>query len=226
TVFTTSPNNSADQYPKNDTLQFNFTTSPVSTNLVKVALRTDNNPAETTWEIKNSLNVVVASGGPYPEANKLYQQTYTLPQSDCYTFTITDTGGNGICCTNGNGGYEVSSNGTTIKQGGSFGYSESCEFLMEAPVSVAEINNSNPLIVYPNPFDGSARVSFIMKSSNDVQMKLYSAFGQLVNSTSLGIMNAGQHETVLDGQNLKPGMYILQLNTGTEVYSRKVSVVR
>jgi hypothetical protein len=226
TVFTTSPNSVADQYPKNDTLEFNFTTSPISTDQIKVALRTDNVPQETTWEIKNSLNVVVASGGPYPEANKLYQTTITLPKADCYSFIITDTGGNGICCANGNGGYEVSSSGTTIKQGGSFGYSESCEFWMESPLTIAETSKSNPLVVYPNPFDGSAKVSFYLKASNEVKLNLYSAFGVLVSTRSLGILDAGQHETTLDGQNLKQGVYILQLNTGSEIYSRKVSVVR
>jgi hypothetical protein len=226
TVYTMSPNNIADQYPKNDTLAFNFIPSAISTNQVKVALRTDNNPSETTWEIKNSLNVVIASGGPYPEANKLYQQTYTLPQADCYSFIITDTGGDGICCTNGNGGYEVSSNGTTIKQGGTFGYTESCEFWMESPVGLAEMNINNPMVVYPNPFDGSAKVSFYLKNTNEVKMNLYTALGQLLYSRSLGTMNAGQHETLLEGQNLKQGVYILQLQTGLEVYSRKVSVVR
>jgi flagellar hook assembly protein FlgD len=226
TIYTTNPNSAVDQYPKNDTLLFNFTAAPVSTNQIKVALRTDNAPSETTWEIKNSLNVVIASGGPYPEANKLYQQTITLPQADCYSFIITDTGGNGICCSSGNGGYEVSSNGTTLKQGGSFAYNEACEFWLESPVTVAEIGNINPLITYPNPFDGSAKVSFYLRNSGNVHLNLYSAFGELVNTTSLGTMNAGQHETVLDGQNLKPGVYILQLNTGSEVYSRKVSVVR
>jgi hypothetical protein len=39
-------------------------------------------------------------------------------------------------------------------------------------------------------------------------------------------MNAGKHETMLDGQSLTPGIYILQLNTGLAVYSRKVTVVR
>jgi hypothetical protein len=226
TVFSTSPNNIADQYPKNDTLKFNFTTSPVSTNQIKVALRTDNTPAETTWEIRNSLNVVVATGGPYPEANKLYQQTYTMPQPDCYSFIITDTGGNGICCSNGNGGYEVSSNGSLIKQGGSFGYSESCEFWYEAQVGLPEAGNSNPLIVYPNPVDGSSKVSFYLQNNSDVQMILYSAFGQLVKSWPLGYLNAGQHETLLDGQALKQGVYILQLKTGSEVFSRKVSVLQ
>jgi hypothetical protein len=226
TVYTMSPNNAADQYPKNDTLQFNFTTAPVSTNQVKVALRTDNAPSETTWEIRNSLNVVVASGGPYTEPNKLYQQTYTMPQADCYSFIIHDTGGNGICCTNGNGGYEVSSNGTTIKQGGSFAYTESGEFWMDAPVNVNETINYNSLAVYPNPTDGSATVTFFLKQTNEVTVSLFSAFGQLVNKRSLGILNAGQHETLLQGQNLKPGMYVLQLNSGSEVHSRKVSIVR
>lgn len=226
TVFSTNPNNISDQYPKNDTLKFNFTSAPVSTSQVKISLRTDNKPDETTWEIRNSLNVVVFSGGPYAEANKLYQQTVTLPQADCYSYTINDSGGDGICCSNGNGGYEVSSNGTIIKQGGSFGSSESCEFWMEAPVSVMETSSNNPLIVYPNPVDGSSKVSFFMNHSNEARINIYSAFGQLVSTRSLGFINAGQHETMLDGQNFKPGVYILQLHTGSEVYSRKVSIIR
>jgi len=88
----------------------------------------------------------VASGGPYTEPNKLHMQTYTMPQADCYSFTIFDSGGDGICCSNGNGGYDVSSNSTTIKQGGSFTYSEYSEFWMDAPVSVAEISSSPPTV--------------------------------------------------------------------------------
>lgn len=226
TIYSTTPNNIADQYPKNDTLLYNFATSPVSNNQVKVAVRTDNAPTETTWTIKNSLGAVVFSGGPYTEPNKLHMQTYTLPQADCYTYTINDAGGNGICCTNGNGGYEISSNGITIKQGGAFGYSETSEFWMESPVSVTENMKSTSLTVYPNPMDGSAKVSFYLTTPCKVQLNFYSALGQLEKSIPLGEMNAGQQETILDAQFLKPGMYILQLNTGTGVYSRKVSVIR
>jgi len=226
TVYSTNPNSIADQYPKNDTMKFSFALAPVSTNQVKLALRTDNAPQETTWKVVNSLNVTVASGGPYTIPNKLNQENITLPQADCYSFIIMDSGGNGICCTNGNGGYEVSSDGTVIKQGGSFAYSESSEFVMEAPLATSENLTGNPLVVYPNPSNGITKVSFHMSHSGEVQMNLYSAFAQLISSRSLGTLGAGQHETMLDGQNLKPGVYILQLNTGSQVYSRKVSVVR
>ena len=227
TIYTTSPNNISDQYPKNDTVFFSISPSAISTNEIKLLLRTNNAPQETTWDIKNSLGIAVASGGPYSVANQVIQLTNTLPQADCYTFTIYDAGGNGICCNNGTGVYEISSAGTIIKQGGQFGSFESTEFWMEAPTSVNEVNSTNQLNVYPNPFDGSAKVSFYLSnSSSNVTMNLYSAFGQLVNSRSLGAQTSGQHDTMLDGSSLKPGVYILQMNTGSAIYSRKVSVIR
>jgi hypothetical protein len=226
TVYTTNPNNISDQYPKNDTLVFRFTTSAASSSQIKVAIRTDKSPAETSWTIKNSLNVVVANGGPYTLPNKLYQQTVTLPQADCYSFTINDTGGDGICCSNGNGGYEVSSNGAIIKQGGSFGFNEMSEFIMDAPVDVAEIQVTKPFSVFPNPFDSHAKIVFQVNKSSEVHMNLYNTVGQLINARSLGTLGAGRHETVIEGQNLKSGVYILKMNTGSEVYSGKITVVR
>jgi hypothetical protein len=225
TIFSTEPNSIADQYPKNDTIFFGFTPAPVSTDQVKVSIRTDNSPGETTWEIRNSLNTVVVSGGPYTEPNKLYNQTYTMPQADCYTFTIFDAGGNGICCSNGNGGYSVSSNGITIKQGGSFNYRETAEFQMAAPVGTYNGTEPTPLSIYPNPLDGSANVSFYLRYGCMVEMSLFNAVGQLVSSHLLGQMEPGLHETVLEGKSLKPGMYILKLKAGNEVLSRKVSVI-
>ena len=73
---------------------------------------------------------------------------------------------------------------------------------------------------------GHAKVSYYLTSNSIVTMNLYTAFGQLVSSKSLGIHNAGLHETMLDGANLKPGVYILQLNTDSAIYSRKISVIR
>jgi hypothetical protein len=226
TVFTTGPNSSLDQYPKNDTLSYNFSASAVSTNELNLILRTDNLPQETTWDVKNSLGVAVASGGPYTVPNHITQLAITLPQADCYAFTIYDAGGNGICCAHGTGVYEISSGGTIIKQGGQFGFSDQTEFLMQAPTSVAGTNSFDALNVFPNPFDGLAKVSFYLNSNSQVTMNLYTAFGQLVNSRSLGNQTAGQHETLLDGSNLKPGMYILQLKTDSGIHSRKVTLIR
>jgi len=225
TVFTTNPNSTTDQYPKNDTLHFTIKAAPATTNLVTLTIHTDNAPQETTWDVKSSTGTVVASGGPYTQSNQFITQNITLPQADCYTFTIYDSGNNGLCCVNGSGAYQIACGSTVIKQGGTFGSSESSEFWMDAPTSAGPANTISPFNVFPNPFDGSATVSFYMAKTGNVTINLFSALGQLISTSELGSLTSGQHEAAIDGQKLAAGMYILQLNTGTSVFSRKVSVI-
>ena len=55
---------------------------------VEVALGED--PGSVTWSVKNSLNVVVASGGPYEDANSTVTENISLPPGGCYTFYAED----------------------------------------------------------------------------------------------------------------------------------------
>lgn len=224
TVYTTQPNNIADQYPKNDTLQYGFALAAVSNSQVKVAVRTDNNPQETTWEIRNSAGTVVFTGGPYTDPNKLVSQTYTLPAQDCYSFTIFDSGSNGLCCTNGNGGYEVSSNGTTIRQGGSFGASERSEFLYSI-TGVPEAPVAETVTVFPNPAFDRATVEFTLRQPNHATVEVFNAVGKLILTNDLGSLASGEHRTVIQTAGLNQGVYVVRLTTGTQVVSRKLSVV-
>ena len=96
---------------------------------------------------------------------------------------------------------------------------------MDAPTSAGPANTISPFNVFPNPFDGSATVSFYMAKTGNVTINLFSALGQLISTSELGSLTSGQHEAAIDGQKLAAGMYILQLNTGTSVFSRKVSVI-
>lgn len=225
-VYTTQPNAGTDQYPKNDTLHFTFTNAPVSTNQVKLVLRTDNAPQEITWEIKNSLGVSIANGGPYTEPNKIIQQTITLPQPDCFRFTIHDAGGNGICCANGNGVYELSSNGTIIKQGGQFGYSESGDFWYEAATSTGVEQSVNNFTISPNPVTDEVRVTFNVSQGMPVTLNLFSAVGKLIRKVTVTETSSGSHETTVNCSDLQPGIYIMQLATGSGTYSKKMTVVR
>lgn len=97
---------------------------------VNVDITTDQYPGETSWTIVDEDDNVVAEGGPYDAANSDFNETASGLDSGCYTFTIFDSYGDGICCDFGNGSYAVScaSSGTVIKSGGSFGSEESVFF--------------------------------------------------------------------------------------------------
>jgi len=95
--------------------------------LVNVSITLDNYPAETTWTISNNSGTTVASGGNY----SVQGSTVNIPAcltNGCYTFTINDSYGDGICCGYGNGSYTVTGGGSTLASGGSFGSTESTNF--------------------------------------------------------------------------------------------------
>ena len=67
-------------------------------------------------------------GGVGYSNNTQYYESVCVPQNTDVTFTIYDSYGDGICCSYGNGAYEVDICGTTVASGGNFGTSESSSF--------------------------------------------------------------------------------------------------
>ena len=98
-------------------------------NLVNVSITFDNYPEETSWAVTNDSGQTVASGGTYgsePDGSTI-SEDLCLPDG-CYTFTINDAYGDGICCSYGNGSYSVTDASGSLASGGSFGSSEATQF--------------------------------------------------------------------------------------------------
>lgn len=100
-------------------------------NEVNINITLDNYPEETSWSLTNGSGQTVASGGTYgsqPDGSTVSEEL-CLPDG-CYTFTINDAYGDGICCSYGNGSYSVTGASGTLASGGSFSSSESTEFCL------------------------------------------------------------------------------------------------
>src|SRR5690554_169682 len=96
TATTSSPNGQADENTSNDTQTTNFSIDN-SGEPVTLTVNTDCWGDETTWEIRDNSNNLVASGGPYATVVGGTSNTYSLCLTqDCYTFTIFDTYGDGM----------------------------------------------------------------------------------------------------------------------------------
>ena len=67
--------------------------------IAQVRILTDDAPNETTWTITNALGAVVASGGPYTDANTEQVINVVLSATQCYNFQVFDSGNNGLAGT-------------------------------------------------------------------------------------------------------------------------------
>ena len=94
---------------------------------VTLNILTDNYPTETTWSLNDSDGGAVASGGGYVDVATAIQELVCVADG-CYTFTIFDAFGDGICCAYGTGSYELLVNGEVITSGGEFATEESTVF--------------------------------------------------------------------------------------------------
>lgn len=96
---------------------------------VTLSITLDNYPEETSWTLTNDGGQTIASGGTYgsqPDGSTITETICLV--DDCYTFTINDTYGDGICCGFGNGSYSLTDGGTVLASGATFTSSEATDF--------------------------------------------------------------------------------------------------
>lgn len=180
---------------------------------VSLALKTDNYPTETSWEIQDKDRKVVASGGPYNK--ELITVKKCLPSGE-YTFVIKDTYGDGICCRYGNGYYKLTSGGRTLASGGSFRYSEQTPFslqnlknlTLDMKNEVFVKDGGAQIAIYPNPADDIV----VIKSDGQFisSYEIHDVFGKLIEKGSNGIKTPNT-TIYLDVKKYLSGMYFVTI---------------
>ena len=164
--------------------------SSCATGNLSLEIQLDGKPEETLWDIKDASNNIVASSNPAGYANATPNTLVTetipaLPDGD-YLLVIYDRGGDGLCCTNGLGSYDLKdASQNIIVDGGQFGFSAVTEFCVgmsngggldtEAPT--APIN-----LTAFNPTSNSVDINFTPSTDNDAV--LY--YGLFANGVYIG----------------------------------------
>lgn len=116
------------------------TTVPVVVlpNRIEVGITFDDYPGEISWAITDDGGQDVYLSGQYTSlgAGSSIQEHVCLPEG-CYSFTINDSYGDGLCCTAGTGSYTVTNDEVgTIASGSGFTYSESTDFCVTLSVGL------------------------------------------------------------------------------------------
>ena len=176
----------------------------------------DNYPQETSWTITNSTGTVVASES-YSTANpdgSTVSETINDLAAGTYTFTMSDSFGDGICCQYGTGSYTLSSETGEIASGGEFGSSDITEFCIEGSgvrletfkLSDSASGDKEAFKIYPNPVDEIINV--IVGDNSMDNVKIFSMYGQLVRE----ITDQGTQQQI-DVSDLPEGTYFIRFTS-------------
>ncbi|KAB8154189.1 T9SS type A sorting domain-containing protein [Kordia sp. TARA_039_SRF] len=217
TATVSNPNGGTDESLTNDTNVQNFSIPQgFEVTTIRVIITPDRYGAETTWTLEDSNGMVIGSGGPYTTVGTNGTQPDEIQDvaittlNECYTFTLNDSYGDGICCLYGSGTYrlEDGSGNVLINGDGSFTTSVSNLFKITEPLSVGENALESNLRIYPNP--SAADFTVNIRNYSNVTYEINSVTGQRIKA---GNFNEGDNTLSMRGQ--AAGLYFIRI-TDTE----------
>jgi len=174
-------------------------------------LVTDRYAEETSWELKNAeTNALIQESSSLSEETT-YEERICLQQG-CYTFSITDDFGDGICCEFGSGLYSIRLDGNVLAWGGAYGTGEDTTFGVPDNSFCGDIPVTSPGTPPPTP---------VPTPSPTRRSGGGGGFGCFSGDTTVTVLDASQQRTqLLPMRNLHIGDNVLTAGGSFEpIYS-------
>ncbi len=188
---------------------------------VTVTITTDQYGDESSWEILDDNEIVIASGDGYGNS-QTYTTSVSLTEGVCYTFVMKDAYGDGMCCSFGNGSYSVKDmSGRTVLTGGTFANEETTPFKSENNVGISE-SGELTVKVYPNPSNGMIFVDLNQLAGAETQIRVINTIGEVVYLETI----SAEGVKAIDMNNFANGVYTVQVNSGNITSVEKISVLK
>ncbi len=109
-----------------------------------------------------------------------------------------------------------------IDNDGKFIYGQTIEATVGLTPSTVFLENN-----YPNPFNPSTKISFVLGSTARATLKVYNLLGQEVATLADGEFNGGDTQTfTFDASKLSSGIYYYQLKSGTTNQIKKMMLLK
>ena len=101
----------------------------------------------------------------------------------------------------------------------------------DEPMLLSEVENDKPGSIelrqnYPNPFNPATNITFFLPEERSVRVGVYNIVGQQVSLLIDDTLQAGEHSVVWDASNNPSGIYIVQLETGNRLLTRKITLIK
>ena len=109
------------------------------------------------------------------------------------------------------------------------------ELNMDRTISLVRVINQvttgEPLRIFPNPFNSVAKIHFSLKQPENIRIRIFDIRGREIFTLYDNFMSAGEHELSWNGKNMAgmdvaSGMYLISLETGRDIVSKRLLYVR
>jgi hypothetical protein len=193
---------------------------------ITIEIMQDRNGHETTWQLIDDNDNIVASGGPYEyyfgqvEATELHTITVNVSADQCLKFVINDMVGNGICCDVGDGYYRIIDGyGNIVIDGdGNFGYQASHNLYSREGNAVQEMKSEESYNIYPNP----AKETLTIEGKSIKQIVIYNAVGQMVEK-----INCDENIININIEAFPAGIYLVNIiDKKDSIITNKISITK
>ena len=215
------PNQGTDEYSYNNTYSSAFDFPQILGGDFKLEFRTNNRPAENSYQILDENGAVVGENS-LPTANTTYVDDYNLPDG-CYKLIVNDTGDDGVQwwanASQGSGFVSLKGvNGNLLKNfepdfGGRFEYSFSTSF----PVSVEELEFLTSIKVFPNPTGNYCNIE--AEDIINAEVSIHNLLGQEIEPP---ILSSSDDAIRLNLNSFPAGIYSVTIKKGDIITSRKI----
>lgn len=193
---------------------------------ITIEIMQDRNGHETTWQLLDDNDNIVASGGPYEyyfgqtSVTELHTITVDVEAGQCLKFVIKDLVGNGICCNGGDGYYRIIDGyGNIVIDGdGDFNYEASHNLYTTKGNVIHETKPYKTYKIYPNP----TKEILTIEGVSIKQITIYSTTGQIVKK-----INCDDELVNINVGNLQAGIYFVNIIDDKGLLtSKKISIVK
>ena len=224
---------STDGNAANNTLAAPIALATEANTHIVIDITFDNWPEETSWEIRDENNTVVASSPDY-SANAegdIIQENIWLPSTGCYSFTAIDAYGDGMQGSQwGNyidGAMMVYSFGSDIiwDYDGSYDFAEATAGMnVNTVVGVEEVTAATSVRMYPNPATDATNIVYTVNNNSTVSFEVVNVMGERVFVQSMGNQAAGTYNVPFSVENLASGLYLVNVRANNETTTLRLTV--
>ena len=203
---------------------------PQYNNQLIFELKTNNEPFQNVYDIKDDQGNLIFHKGGGLTANTYYNDTITFP-TGCYEFKMTDNGEDGLSWwanPNGGSGYmriKRASDGAVIKTFDSdFGGEIYHQFTVGLVLNTNEIQPVNEVNIFPNPAAGLFRSEILLDRKQPVSIEVSDMTGRIVYSAKVENVLNKVVDIDLSGQ--PEGIYSARFTAAQKEWVKKMVVAR